>query len=87
MNLQNPQGPDAHIFCSPLRAEGGSAGCEERGGREDSPRLAIVPPMLWTGRRGRAARCFPLGPGWASKPLTPLNWGGQGAAPDWGPLR
>jgi hypothetical protein len=41
--------------------------------------------MLWAGRRGRAARCFPLGPGWASKPLTPLDidrgvGGGQGAA-------
>ena len=33
---------------------------------EDSPCLARVPPMLWAGGHGRAARCFPLGPGWAS---------------------
>ena len=29
--------------------------------------------MLWAGRLRRAARCFPLGTGWASKPLTPLE--------------
>ena len=29
--------------------------------------------MLWADRRRRAARCFPLGTGWASKPLTPLE--------------
>ena len=34
--------------------------------REDSPRLARVPPMLWAVGCRRAARCFPLGPGWAS---------------------
>ena len=40
--------------------------------------------MLWSGGHGRAARHFPLSPGWASKPLTPLSRGGvgQGAAPD-----
>jgi hypothetical protein len=37
--------------------------------------------MLWADRHGRAARCFPLNPREASKPLTPLNGGGQGAAP------
>jgi hypothetical protein len=31
--------------------------------------------MLWAGRRRRAARRFPLDPGWASKLLTPLNGG------------
>ena len=41
--------------------------------REDSPCLARVPAMLWAGRCRRAARRFPLGPGWASKPLTPLD--------------
>jgi hypothetical protein len=40
--------------------------------------IARVPPMLWAGRRGRAVRRFPLGPGWASKPLTPLDGGGGG---------
>ena len=50
--------------------------------REDSPRLARVPSMLWAVGRRRAARCFPLGPGWASKPLTPLDGGGQEAAPE-----
>ena len=29
--------------------------------------------MLWAGRLRRAARCFPLGTRWASKPLTPLK--------------
>ena len=29
--------------------------------------------MLWAGRLRRAARCFPLRTGWASKPLTPLE--------------
>ena len=29
--------------------------------------------MLWAGRLRRAARCFLLGTGWASKPLTPLE--------------
>ena len=32
--------------------------------------MARVSPRLWAGGRGRASRCFPLGPGWASKPLT-----------------
>jgi hypothetical protein len=50
-------------------------GAGEGGGREDSPCLARVPPMLWAGGHGRAARCFPLSPGWASKPLTPLDRG------------
>jgi hypothetical protein len=34
-----------------------------RRGREDSPCLARVPPMLWTGGCKRAARCFPLSSG------------------------
>ena len=29
--------------------------------------------MLWTGGHGRADVHFPFGPGWASKPLTPLD--------------
>ena len=63
---------------------GNQKGARGRVGREDSPLLARVPPMLWAGRCGRTARRFPLGPGWASKPLAPLNWGGQGAAPGLG---
>ena len=43
----------------------------------DSPHRARVPPVLWAGRHRRSARRFPLGPGWASKPLTPLNGGGR----------
>jgi hypothetical protein len=31
--------------------------------------------MLWAGRCRKAAKRFPLGPGWASKPLTPLDKG------------
>jgi hypothetical protein len=46
-----------------------------RGGREDSPHPARVPPMLWAGRCGKAARQFPLIPERASKPLTPLHRG------------
>ena len=34
-----------------------------------------IPPVLWASRGGRAASHFPLGPGWASKPLTPLGRG------------
>jgi hypothetical protein len=61
-------------------------GAGGRGGREDSPRPARGPPILWAGECGRAARHFPL-PRWASKPLTPLDGGGgygQGAAPNQG---
>jgi hypothetical protein len=50
-------------------------GSGEREGREDSLLPARFPPILWAGRCGRAARRFPLGPGWASKPLTPLDRG------------
>jgi hypothetical protein len=50
-----------------------------RGGRKD-PCPARVPPMLWSGRCGRAARQFPLIPGWASKPMTHSSGGGHGAA-------
>jgi hypothetical protein len=39
----------------------------KRGG-EVSPRLARVPLMLWAEGNGRVARCFSLGPRWASKP-------------------
>ena len=42
-------------------------------GKEVDVRIATScqsSPMLWTGRCGRAARHFPLSPGWASKPLT-----------------
>jgi hypothetical protein len=58
---------------------GTNRGPGERGGRED-PCPTRIPPMLWTGRHGRAARHFPLSPGWASKPLTHFTEGGQGAA-------
>ena len=46
-------------------------GAGERVGSEDSPCQARVPPMLWAGRCGMAARSFPLSPGLggASKPL------------------
>ena len=50
-------------------------GYRERWGREDSPHPSRVPPMVWAGGHGRAARRFPLSPGWASKPLTPLDRG------------
>jgi len=43
-----------------------------------SPRPARIPPMLWAGRHGRTVRRFPLSPGWASKPLTPLDGGWEG---------
>jgi hypothetical protein len=45
------------------------------GGKSPGPARA---PVLWAGKRRRAARCFPLSPGWASKPLIPLygmGWG------------
>ena len=57
---------------------------EEGAEREDNPLLARVPPMLWAGRCRRAARCFPLSPGWASKPLTPLD--GEGCVDKGQPL-
>jgi hypothetical protein len=44
-------------------------------GEGRSPCPARVPPVLWAGGCRRAARHFPLGPGWASKPLIPLNGG------------
>jgi hypothetical protein len=37
--------------------------------------------MLWADGRGRPARHFPLSPGWASKPLTPLNEGWARGSP------
>ena len=55
---------------------GNLKGARGRGEREDIPCPARVPPMLWAVRCGKAARRFPLGPGWASKPLTPLDRGG-----------
>jgi hypothetical protein len=55
-----------------------------RRGRKDSSCLARLPPMLWAGRCGRAARCFPLCPGWASKPMIPLNGVDNWQQPDWG---
>ena len=43
-------------------------------GKEGEGRIAHVrPEILWAGRLRRAARCFPLGTGWASKPLAPLE--------------
>lgn len=53
----------------------GTKGYKGRRGREDIPHLARVRPMRWAGGYGRAARHFPLCPGWASKPLTLLNVG------------
>jgi hypothetical protein len=50
-------------------------GIGEGVGREDSPFPARVPAMLWAVRHRRAFRSFPLSPGWASKQLTPLDWG------------
>ena len=55
-------------------------GMNEWGGKE-CPHLARVPPVLWAGGHGRAARHFPLGPGWASKPLTPLDGGWTRGSP------
>jgi hypothetical protein len=52
---------------------GTKGGLGKEGERADSPRPARVPPMLWAGRGGRAARSFPLSPRWTSKPLTLLN--------------
>ena len=46
-----------------------------------SPPPARVSPMLWAGICGRAARGFPLGLGWASKPLTPLYRGWTRGSP------
>jgi hypothetical protein len=37
--------------------------------------------MLWSGRLGRSAWCFPLGSGWASKPLIPLDGGWTRGSP------
>jgi hypothetical protein len=53
----------------------GTKGGWGSGGREDSTHPARVPPMLWAGECGRAAKSFPYSPGWASKPLTPLDGG------------
>ena len=51
----------------------------------ESPSLARV-PVLWAGGRGRTARHFPLGPGWASKPLTSHGGGWtRGNPQDQGP--
>lgn len=56
---------------------GNKKGAGEGRGKEDSQRPARVPSMLWEGGLGRAPRCFPLSPRWASKPLSPLDgdWG------------
>jgi hypothetical protein len=56
----------------------------EVGEENDSPCPARVPPMLWAARHMRAARRFPLSPGWTSKPLTHSMGGGHGVAPDLG---
>jgi hypothetical protein len=58
---------------------------EKVGGGEESPYLARA-LVLWAGRCRRTARCFPLGPGWASgcvKPQTPHSggWGWKRVTP------
>jgi hypothetical protein len=67
----------------------GAAG--ERGGKENSPSLARVPPMLWAGGLRRPTRCFPLG----HFPLShwPHSTGGgqrtgspQSPPPEWHPV-
>jgi hypothetical protein len=60
---------------------------KERGGRE-CPYPARV-PVLWAGRYGRTVRHFPLGLGWASgcvKPLDPTRGGGGERGMDKGQL-
>jgi hypothetical protein len=51
--------------------EGGQRDVGKEGERK-SPCLARA-PVLWAGRCGRVAGHFPLGPGWASKSMTPLD--------------
>ena len=63
-NMSRDNTPRSELGREPKRGLGGG------GEREDSSCPARVPPMLWTGRHGRVARCFPLSPRWASKPLT-----------------
>jgi hypothetical protein len=60
-------GPDGLKKSSIRPSVGTKRSLGEGRGREDSPHPARVPPMLWTGRCRRAARPFPLSPGWASK--------------------
>jgi hypothetical protein len=55
------------------------------GRQRKNPCPARIPPMLWSAGCGRAARLFPLNPGWASKPLTHSSGVGQGAAQPWSP--
>jgi hypothetical protein len=62
----------------------GTTGGRGRRGREDSPYWARVPPNLWAGGHGRAARRFLHGPMWTSKPLTTLN--GEGGVDKGHPL-
>ena len=50
------------------------------------PNPTRVPPMLWSDGHGRAARLFPLSPGWASKPLYHSLLGGQWAAQPGSPV-
>jgi hypothetical protein len=60
---------------------GTKGGVQEKEGKVKNPLPARVPSMLWAGGRGRAARHFPLGPRWASKPLTPLGGGWTRGSP------
>ena len=64
--------------------KGGPGRPGEKWGRKNMPRPARV-PVLWAGKLGETAWCFPRGPGWRSKPLTHAAGGGEGAAPDQGP--
>jgi hypothetical protein len=66
--------------------KGGEVGSPgEKWGREKGPNF--WPEFLCSGQAdaGRAAGHFPLGPGWACKPLTHTMGDGEGAAPDRGP--
>jgi hypothetical protein len=52
-----------------LQCWGLKRGALGKRGRKD-PYPARILPILWSGRRGRAAICSPLSPGWAFKSLT-----------------
>jgi hypothetical protein len=66
------------LFFSYLSVRNWGRGVLEEGGGRECPGPARVPPVLWAGRCRRTVRRFPLGPGWASgcvKPLDPTRQG------------